>query len=211
MSLNIRLFRHSLPTFARISLGKKVNMKPCQAIRSLSLFTMITMHRFWSVGAKNCTIMTTRQRFTQMLGVTEQGHCACAKRDITTEATPPTPPKDPSTVNIEELKAMIAANDIQLIDVREPYELQESGKIPNSVNVPLGDIPDAFTMKPKQFMEKYNAKKPKRKDANIVFHCKAGIRSKHALNQVHQLGFKMSRHYPGGFDDWETCLKRGNQ
>lgn len=71
-----------------------------------------------------------------MLGVTEQGHCACAKRGLSTTTTPPKPPKDPSTVNIEELKAMIAANDIQLIDVREPYELIESGKIPNSINVP---------------------------------------------------------------------------
>lgn len=78
--------------------------------------------------------MTTKQRFTHMLGVVEQGHCACAKRLLTT--TPPKEPIDPTTVNIEELKTMLAENDLQLIDVREPYELIESGRIPNSINVP---------------------------------------------------------------------------
>lgn len=109
-------------------------MRPSQAVRSLSFFALITLNRFWSVGAKNCTIMTTKQRFTHMLGVVQQEHCACAKRLISTE--PPKETKDPFSVNIEELQAMIAANDIQLIDVREPYELVESGRIPNSINVP---------------------------------------------------------------------------
>ncbi|KAK3699424.1 hypothetical protein QZH41_018581 [Actinostola sp. cb2023] len=188
MAFFTNLLKRSAPNLVRISLAHSVTMKPSQAVRSLSFFALMTLNRFCNVGGLNCTIMTTRQRFTHMLGVTEPGQCGCAKRVLST--IPPKEPKDPTTVDIEDLKSMLAANDIQLFDVREPYELQELGRIPNSVNVPLREVPEAFTMKPKDFMSKYNAEKPKRKDENIVFHCKAGIRSKSALNAVYRLGFR---------------------
>ena len=39
-------------------------------------------------------------------------------------------------VDTEELLVMLEANDVQLIDVREPWELIERGRIPSSVNIP---------------------------------------------------------------------------
>lgn len=41
-----------------------------------------------------------------------------------------------SDVGTSELNEMISNNDIQLIDVREPYELIEDGRIPVSINIP---------------------------------------------------------------------------
>ena len=40
------------------------------------------------------------------------------------------------------------------------------------------------------FQKIYKAKKPDKSDSNIVFHCKAGIRSKAALEAVQQIGYK---------------------
>ena len=39
-------------------------------------------------------------------------------------------------VDTEELLAMLESKNIQLIDVREPWELIERGRIPSSVNIP---------------------------------------------------------------------------
>ena len=39
-------------------------------------------------------------------------------------------------VGTDELKNMLSNQNIQLIDVREPYELIEDGRIPNSINIP---------------------------------------------------------------------------
>ncbi|EDO34076.1 predicted protein [Nematostella vectensis] len=207
------LRRSNLPFYARHipHTGQLIyttpTMKSSQIIRNLSLFALLVFNRIRSSGASvNCTTMTPRQRFTHMLGVTERGQCACAKRTITSTI----PIKDPETeVSIEELQLLIKQQAIQLFDVREPYELEESGKIPFSINIPLRQVPEAFTMKPKEFKLKYGAKKPKRKDTDIVFHCKAGIRSKTALKAVRSMGFRKAKHYPGGFDEWETCIKRG--
>lgn len=50
-------------------------------------------------------------------------------------------------------------------------------------------VPEAFTMDPVAFEEEYNVKKPDKNDANIVFHCLAGIRSRAAMEAVHQIGY----------------------
>ena len=44
-------------------------------------------------------------------------------------------------------------------------------------------------MDPEEFEEQYNIKKPNKNDANIVFHCLAGVRSRAAMEAVHQIGF----------------------
>ena len=44
-------------------------------------------------------------------------------------------------------------------------------------------------MDSEEFEEQYNVKKPSKSDANIVFHCLAGVRSRAAMEAVHQIGF----------------------
>ena len=58
-----------------------------------------------------------------------------------------------------------------------------------SLNFSVRKVPEAFTMDPVAFEEEYNAKKPDKNDANIVFHCLAGIRSRAAMEAVHQIGY----------------------
>ena len=59
----------------------------------------------------------------------------------------------------------------------------------NFLLISVRKVPDAFTMDPEEFEEQYNIKKPNKNDANIVFHCLAGVRSRAAMEAVHQIGF----------------------
>lgn len=53
----------------------------------------------------------------------------------------------------------------------------------------MGDVETAFRLTDKDFNKKYNRKKPSKSD-EIVFYCKAGIRSDQAATAVSKLGFK---------------------
>lgn len=53
----------------------------------------------------------------------------------------------------------------------------------------MGEIEEAFKLSPEAFRERYGAVKPSMEDSNIVFHCRAGIRSRTAMTTVHELGY----------------------
>lgn len=117
-------------------------------------------------------------------------------------------------VGYNEVKNLPNSPDITLIDVREPNELQETGSIPTSLNIPcekmsmflnfiemnefhgffsfsissVGDIPAALSLSDKQFKTKYQRNKPDFSD-EIIFHCKAGIRSENAAIAAIKLGY----------------------
>ena len=43
-------------------------------------------------------------------------------------------------ISMTTIEAINNAN-VTLIDVREPYELETEGFVPNAINIPLGDVP----------------------------------------------------------------------
>uniref|UniRef100_H0XIF6 Rhodanese domain-containing protein n=1 Tax=Otolemur garnettii TaxID=30611 RepID=H0XIF6_OTOGA len=104
-------------------------------------------------------------------------------------------------VTYKELKNLLRSKSIKLIDVRETWEIHEHGKIPGSINVPLGEVGEALQMTPRDFKEKYNEVKPSKSDS-LVFSCLAGVRSKKALDTAVSLGFNRSQHYAGGWKEW---------
>ncbi|XP_068841628.1 thiosulfate sulfurtransferase/rhodanese-like domain-containing protein 3 [Capricornis sumatraensis] len=106
-------------------------------------------------------------------------------------------------VTYKELKNLLKSKKIMLIDVREPWEIHESGKIPGSVNIPLDDVGEALQMNPKDFKEKYKEVKPSKSDS-LVFSCLAGVRSKKAMVTAVSLGFNSAQHYAGGWKEWAT-------
>ena len=53
----------------------------------------------------------------------------------------------------------------------------------------VGEVEDALALQPGEFEAKYGAKKPSKEDTNIVFHCRAGVRSLSALQSAHQMGY----------------------
>ncbi|KAK1807009.1 hypothetical protein P4O66_004845 [Electrophorus voltai] len=93
-----------------------------------------------------------------------------------------------SVVTHKQLKTMLANHSVQLFDVRNPDEFQ-AGRIPDSVNIPLGQLEESLKLSPELFEKCYTVKAPKKEDDNIVFHCQRGRRSLTALAIAHRLGF----------------------
>jgi len=78
-------------------------------------------------------------------------------------------------------------DDFVLLDVREPYEYQIA-RIPGSILIPLGDLPKNL-----QQLDP---------DADIVAHCKSGVRSQKAVDLLKQNGFTSVRNMTGGILAW---------
>jgi molybdopterin/thiamine biosynthesis adenylyltransferase/rhodanese-related sulfurtransferase/molybdopterin converting factor small subunit len=87
-----------------------------------------------------------------------------------------------------EVKAKIDRHDpFVLIDVREPFEYQ-IGNIPYAKLIPLGELPKRL--------------KELNPDAEIVAHCKSGMRSAKAVALLKNAGFRKVRNMKGGILAW---------
>lgn len=90
-------------------------------------------------------------------------------------------------LSVQALAAMqAAAEDFFLLDVREVYEYEADhmgGKL-----IPLGDLPDSFTLLPK--------------DKKIVVHCRSGQRSKKAAQLLEAKGFTKVYNLTEGILAW---------
>jgi adenylyltransferase/sulfurtransferase len=87
-----------------------------------------------------------------------------------------------------ELKQRLDRGDaLKIVDVREPNEYQIN-RIPGSVLIPLGDVP-----------QRYRELNP---DDELVVHCKMGGRSAKAADFLRSVGFKKVLNLKGGILDW---------
>ena len=92
------------------------------------------------------------------------------------------------TISREELKEKIDRGDnFVLIDVREPHEYKIAN-IPGSRLIPLGEFP--------KHVSEFDP------EADIVIHCKSGMRSAKACGVLRQAGFKHVRNVVGGILAW---------
>ena len=60
---------------------------------------------------------------------------------------------------------------IVLIDVRSLKEVSEEGKIPDSHNITVAEVQEAFKLPADQFEKKYGTPLPDPEEKNIVTHC----------------------------------------
>ncbi|CAH0763945.1 unnamed protein product [Diatraea saccharalis] len=94
-------------------------------------------------------------------------------------------------VSFEEVKNATSNNNVLIVDVREPDEIKEHGKIPNSINIPLGDVTKVLsTMSEEDFRKIYNRSKPS-EDSPIIFYCMIGKRS--GMAQQNSIIFSVSK------------------
>lgn len=63
-----------------------------------------------------------------------------------------------------------------LIDVREPHEYA-ANSIPTAINIPVSSQPDALLLSEEEFEDRFGFEKPGL-EKEVVFFCKAGVRSK---------------------------------
>ena len=91
-------------------------------------------------------------------------------------------------IDVTELKQKMDRGDkFVLLDVREPHEYQICS-IPGSKLIPLGEVPRRIGELDK--------------DADIVIHCKSGMRSAKACGILRQNGFQHVRNVVGGILAW---------
>ena len=104
--------------------------------------------------------------------------------------------------DIQELSKHPSSSRI-LIDVREPGELLQTGRIPTAKSIPVSSAPDAFFMPEEDFESKFGFSRPSSKQ-EVIFYCKSGVRSRTASLLAGQAGFggKIGN-YGGSWLDWE--------
>jgi len=110
-------------------------------------------------------------------------------------------------ITADDLSALLDKSPVavRLFDVREPNEVQESGKISGAVNVPLTKLKAALTLDPAAFQTEYGAAKPSKDDTlSLVFYGLSSVKSTTALEIAYKLGYKKALHYPGGWEEWST-------
>jgi len=94
-------------------------------------------------------------------------------------------------IDATQTEQMLKADaSIQLVDLRTPAELQESGKIAGAKAINYNS-PDF-----KSQIAQLDKEKP------LIIYCASGGRSGRALPQLQQMGFKQVYAYSGGMNDW---------
>ncbi|KAF9814087.1 hypothetical protein SFRURICE_000082 [Spodoptera frugiperda] len=110
-------------------------------------------------------------------------------------------------VSYDDMVKMLYQPQKVIIDVREPEEIQSTGQIPSSINIPLKSVPQALDgMSEEEFRCQYRREKPETSD-ELVFYCRSGRRSTEALNQALKLGYVNSKTYLGSWTEWSEKRK----
>jgi len=105
-------------------------------------------------------------------------------------------------VLLDELIQLIDSDAIRLIDVREPNEIEETGSIPSSINIPVTHLKSALLLTDEEFFMTFGVKKPRKDDTDVVYYGLSSVKSAAAVEIAQKLGYKRARHYTGGWDEW---------
>lgn len=109
-----------------------------------------------------------------------------------------------ANAQIETMKpadAIAAAkgDDVVIVDLRDPRELEREGKVPGSFSCPRGML--EFWIDP----ESPYAKPVFQEDKQFVFFCAGGWRSALAAQVAQEMGLKPVAHIAGGFGAWKKA------
>jgi len=107
-------------------------------------------------------------------------------------------------VTYDELMKLIESDSVQLFDVREPKEVEQVGRIPGAVNVPLTQLKGSLT--DENFEARFHAPCPTKTGDNLIFYGLRSVKGSAAVEIAHKLGFKKAKHFPGGWEEW--CEKQ---
>ncbi|KAA8635885.1 hypothetical protein SMACR_01709 [Sordaria macrospora] len=91
--------------------------------------------------------------------------------------------------------------EVVIVDAREPGELIQTGHIPGAINIPITTSPDSFFISEDEFEDRFGFPRPS-KDSEVVFYCKAGVRSRGAAGLAREAGWEKVGEYPGSWLDW---------
>jgi rhodanese-related sulfurtransferase len=122
---------------------------------------------------------------------------------------PQSEPKPYDYARILQIATSKTSNSPLLVDVREPSEFA-AGAIPGAINLPLASAPDALSLPADEFEDRFGFEKPDR-SREVVFYCKAGVRSAAAARLALQEGFENVGEYRGSWMDWVKNREDGGK
>lgn len=105
---------------------------------------------------------------------------------------------------IEEIPAAEAINlwgrdDVVLVDIRDPRELQREGKVPGAFHCPRGMLEFWIDPQSPYYKPVFGD------DKKYVFFCAGGMRSALAAKTAQDMGLKPVAHILGGFGGWKAA------
>jgi rhodanese-related sulfurtransferase len=99
------------------------------------------------------------------------------------------------TISAEEAKQLAGRPDVLFLDVREPNEVEASGKVPGAVNIPRGLV--EFRADPTSALHDAAFDRAK----TVVTYCAAGGRAALVGKTLKDMGYENVRNL-GGFKNW---------
>jgi rhodanese-related sulfurtransferase len=103
------------------------------------------------------------------------------------------------TLSVPDAQALLGQDDVVLVDLRDPRELEREGKMPGAFHCPRGML--EFWIDPESPYHKPVFAQDKR----FVFFCGGGWRSALAAKIAQEMGLKPVAHIDGGFAAWKKA------
>ena len=99
-----------------------------------------------------------------------------------------------NSISSDEAFKMIEENKCNLIDIRESNELENTGKVKNSVHIPRGKL--EIYLDPNSAMFQQGVLD---QNKETVLFCAGGLRSALAVKALKNMGYEKISHIEGGF------------
>ncbi|XP_012138736.1 rhodanese domain-containing protein CG4456 isoform X1 [Megachile rotundata] len=171
------------------------------------LFNRFNMHRHISTAFIYNELLTTASCKTYSIPVQSALHFSTS---IVVNSNSETMSEGKtSTFNLNYTDILEAQKDdsILIIDVREKEEIDETGKLPGSIHIPMGEVSNTLmNLSEQDFKERFDKKKPS-KDTKIILSCRSGKRSGIVQEELQKFGYENAYNYVGGWLDWESNQK----
>jgi rhodanese-related sulfurtransferase len=103
------------------------------------------------------------------------------------------------TIGTDEAIALHGKGEVQLVDLRDPRELEREGRIPGAFHCPRGML--EFWIDPESPYHRKLFAEPKR----FLFFCASGWRSALATKTAQDMGLENVAHVEGGFTAWRKA------
>ena len=104
-----------------------------------------------------------------------------------------------ATLSAAEAMAIAGQDDVVLVDIRDPREIEREGRIPGSFSCTRGML--EFWIDP----DSPYAKPVFQQDKKFVLYCAGGLRSALAAKTAQDMGLRPVAHIAGGFAAWREA------
>jgi len=103
------------------------------------------------------------------------------------------------TLTVPDAQTLFERDDVVMVDLRDPRELEREGKMPGAFHCPRGML--EFWIDPESPYHKTIFAE----DKQFVFFCGGGWRSALAAQVAQEMGLKPVVHIEGGFAAWKKA------